>query len=63
MVSNIYTLEPTGRKVMYVLVPLKDKHGNTAGVAGGEIDPTNLALTRMLRLIHMGQTCLSTLST
>jgi signal transduction histidine kinase len=54
MVSNIYTLEPTGRKVMYVLVPLKDKHGNSVGVAGGEIDPTNPALTRMLGLIHMG---------
>jgi len=55
MVSNIYTLEPTGRKVMFVLVPLKDKHGNFVGVAGGEIDPTNPALTRMLGLIHMGR--------
>jgi signal transduction histidine kinase len=50
MVSNVYTLEPSGRKVMFVLVPLKDKQGNNAGVAGGEIDPTNPALTRMLGL-------------
>ncbi len=55
MVSNIYTLEPSGRKVMFVLVPLKDKQGNIAGVAGGEIDPTNPALTRMLGLTHMGK--------
>ncbi len=55
MVSNVYTLEPTGRKVMFVLVPLKDKQGNPVGVAGGEIDPTNPALTRMLGLIHMGK--------
>jgi signal transduction histidine kinase len=55
VVSSIYTLEPSGRKVMFVLVPLKDKHGNTAGVAGGEIDPTNPVLTRMLGLTHMGK--------
>jgi signal transduction histidine kinase len=55
MVSNIYTLEPSGRKLMFVLVPLKDKHGNSVGVAGGEIDPTNPALTRMLGMIHMGK--------
>jgi signal transduction histidine kinase len=55
MVSNIYTLEPSGRKVMFVLVPLKDKHGNIAGVAGGEINPTNPALTRMLGLTQMGK--------
>lgn len=55
LVSNIYTLEPSGRKVMFVLVPLKDKRGNIAGVAGGEIDPTNPALTRMLGLTHMGK--------
>jgi signal transduction histidine kinase len=55
MVSNVYTLEPSGRKVMFVLVPLKDKQGNIAGVAGGEIDPTNPALTRILGLTHMGK--------
>jgi signal transduction histidine kinase len=55
VVSNIYTLEPSGRKLMFVLVPLKDKHGNSVGVAGGEIDPTNPALTRMLGLINMGK--------
>jgi len=55
MVSDIYTLEPSGRKVMFVLVPLKDKQGNSAGVAGGEIDPTNPALTRMLGLTLMGK--------
>lgn len=55
VVSNIYTLESTGRKVLFVLVPLRDKQGNAAGVAGGEIDPTNPALTRMLGLIPMGE--------
>lgn len=55
MVSNIYTLEPIGRKVLFVLVPMKDKQGNPAGVAGGEIDPTNPALTRMFGLLRKGK--------
>ena len=55
MVSNIYTLEPIGRKVLFVLVPMKDKYGNPAGVAGGEIDPTNPALTRMFGLLRKGK--------
>jgi signal transduction histidine kinase len=53
VVSNIYTIESTGRKVIFVLVPLTDKRGNMVGYAGGEIDPTNPILTRMLGLIGM----------
>ena len=55
VVSNVYTIEPTKRKVMYILVPLKDKNGNDAGVAGGEIDPTNPMLNHILRLIEIGK--------
>lgn len=55
VVSNIYTVEPEKRKVLYVLVPLKDKNGTYIGVAGGEIDPTNPLLTHMLKLIDIGE--------
>ncbi len=55
MVSNIYTIEPSRKKVLFVLVPLKDKSGNDVGIVGGEIDPTNPSLTRMLGLIDMGK--------
>ena len=55
VVSNIYILEPTKKKVLFVLVPLKDKSGNDVGIVGGEIDPTNPSLTRMLGLIDMGK--------
>ena len=55
VVSNIYTIEPTKRKVLFVLVPLKDKNGNYVGAAGGEIDPTNPILTHMLGLIDIGE--------
>ncbi len=55
VVSNIYTIEPSRKKVLFVLVPLKDKSGNDVGIVGGEIDPTNPSLTRMLGLIDMGK--------
>jgi signal transduction histidine kinase len=55
VVSNIYTIEPSQKKVLFVLVPLKDKSGNDVGIAGGEIDPTNSSLTRILGLIDMGK--------
>ncbi len=53
VVSNVTTVEPSKKKVIYVLAPLKDKRGNYVGVAGGEMDPTNPVLTRMLGLIDM----------
>jgi signal transduction histidine kinase len=53
VVSNVYTIEPSKKRVIFVLVPLKDKRGNQVGVAGGEMDPTNPVLTRMLGLMDM----------
>jgi signal transduction histidine kinase len=55
VVSNIYTIEPIKKKVLYVLVPLKDKNGDPAGAAGGQIDPTNPLLIQKLGLIDIGQ--------
>jgi signal transduction histidine kinase len=55
VVSNIYTLEPSKKKVLYVLVPLKDKNGKTVGVAGGQIDPTSPLLLQKLGLIDIGK--------
>jgi signal transduction histidine kinase len=54
VVSNIYTVEPSKKKVLYVLVPLKDKNGRTVGVAGGQIDPTSPLLLQKLGLIDIG---------
>jgi signal transduction histidine kinase len=55
VVSNIYTLEPSKKKVLYVLVPLKDKNGKTVGVAGGQIDPTSPLLLQKLGLLDIGK--------
>jgi len=50
VVSNLYTAELAKKKVLFMLVPLKDKNGNYAGIAGGEIDPTNPVFTDMLKI-------------
>ena len=55
VVSNLYTVEPSKKKVIYVLVPLKDKNGRTVGVAGGQIDPTSPLLLQKLGLIDIGK--------
>lgn len=55
VVSNIYTVEPTKKQVLFVLVPMKDKNGNLAGAAAGQIDPTNPLLIQKLGLIDIGK--------
>ena len=55
VVSNIYVTESSSKRVLFVIVPLKDKNGNRAGTVAGEIDPTNPVLTSMLKLTEAGQ--------
>ncbi|MEJ2695428.1 MAG: HAMP domain-containing protein [Candidatus Sulfobium sp.] len=54
VVSNIYTEEPTKRKVIYVLVPLRGREGEVIGAVGGEINPTNYILTNVIKSIAPG---------
>lgn len=49
VISDIYTVEPSGKKVIFALVPLKSKDGEILGVAGGEINPTNYMLSQIIR--------------
>lgn len=51
VVSDVYTISSTGRKVIFALVPLRNRHGEIVGVAGGEIDPTNYLLAQIIRTI------------
>jgi len=53
VISEVYTGEITGKKLIYALVPLKDKDGATIGLAGGEIDPTNYAFSRIIQAIPL----------
>ena len=54
VISDVYTIPATQRKVIFALVPLKNKYGDIVGVAGGEIDPTNYLLTQIIRTIPTG---------
>lgn len=51
VISEVQTVEKTQRKLIYALVPLKDKNGEVVGVAGGEIDPTNYLLSQIISTI------------
>ena len=51
VISSIFTMEPTRRKVIFALVPLKNRNGEVVGTAGGLIDPTNYHFTRILSAI------------
>ncbi len=55
VISDVYTMPGTGRKVIFTLVPLKNKDGEVVGVAGGEIDPTNYMLTQIIATIPTGK--------
>jgi len=55
VVSNIYTMEPSRRKVVFALVPLKDRNGNIIGAAGGLLNPTSYTFTRMFQAIPAGR--------
>ena len=54
VVSNIYLTETAKKRVLFIIVPLKDKNGNHVGIVVGEIDPTNPVLTGMLKLTEAG---------
>jgi len=55
VVSNIYNLESAEKKVLFILVPLKDNNNSYVGVAGGEIDLDNPLLAHNLGLSSLGR--------
>jgi len=48
MVSGLYTMEPTRKKVLFAIVPLKNRYGNFVGFAGGEINPANYLIAQSI---------------
>ncbi len=48
VISNVYTLEPIKKKVMFAIVPLKNDSGDIIGFAGGEINPDNHQLAQAI---------------
>lgn len=51
VISDVETVERTRRRVIYAMVPLKDRNGEVVGVACGEIDPTNYLLFQIIAAI------------
>ncbi|MHB8846720.1 MAG: hypothetical protein ACYC7L_18470, partial [Nitrospirota bacterium] len=41
VISSVFSMEPARRKVIFALVPLRNRSGDIVGTAGGLIDPTN----------------------
>ncbi|MGD0281770.1 MAG: histidine kinase, partial [Dissulfurispiraceae bacterium] len=53
VVSNIYTLEPIKKQVLFMMVPLKDRRDTVVGVAGGVLSPANLFINTLLQRIKI----------
>jgi signal transduction histidine kinase len=51
VISDVYTIEATQKKVIFALVPLKNRDGKFIGIAGGEINPTNYMFTQIIKSV------------
>ena len=49
VVSDVYTLSPTRRQVIFFLVPIKDIGGDVVGLVGGEVDPASYFFTWVIK--------------
>ncbi|MBI4685459.1 MAG: HAMP domain-containing protein [Nitrospirae bacterium] len=49
VISNIYTIEPIKKKVIFIMVPLKDSEGMITGIVGGTLGPTEHFLNQLLQ--------------
>ena len=49
VISNVYTIEPIKKKVIFMMTPLRDGEGRIAGIAGGILGPTEHFLNQLLQ--------------
>jgi signal transduction histidine kinase len=49
VISNVYTIEPIKKKVIFMMTPLKDGGGRITGIAGGILGPTDHFLNQLLQ--------------
>lgn len=50
-ISDIFTVDPLKKKLIHILVPLKNKNGKIVGVVGGEIDPSAQNFNEIIRSV------------
>lgn len=48
VISNVFTIEPIQKKVIFVLTPLKDSSGKVTGIVGGIIGPSSELFNELL---------------
>ena len=53
LISNVYTIEPIKKPLIFVIVPLRNAAGEIIGAAGGAINPTNSVISRLLRAVTL----------
>ncbi len=53
IISNVYTIEPIKKPLIFVLVPLRNTAGEIVGAAGGAVNPTNSVISRLLRAVSV----------
>jgi signal transduction histidine kinase len=51
-ISDIFTVEPSKKKLIHILVPLKNKNGEIEGAVGGEIDPSAQNFKEIIRSVQ-----------
>lgn len=56
IISNVYTIEPIKKPLIFILVPLRNAEGEVVGAAGGAINPTNSVMSRLLRAAVTSET-------
>jgi signal transduction histidine kinase len=54
-ISNVFTLEPIKEKVIFMMVPLRDRENNVVGVAGGVLNPSYPFINQILRSVKIGR--------
>jgi signal transduction histidine kinase len=54
-ISNVFTLEPIKKKVIFMMVPLRDRENNVVGVAGGVLNPSYPFINQILRSVKIGR--------
>ena len=49
VISNVYTMYPIKKQVLFMMVPLKDRRDTIVGVAGGMLSPGRAFITNLLQ--------------
>ncbi|HXW69129.1 MAG TPA: cache domain-containing protein [Dissulfurispiraceae bacterium] len=53
VISNVYTIDPIKKQVLFMMVPLKDRRDTIVGVAGGMLSPSRAFISTLLQRVKM----------